>query len=335
MNTFGEIYRLTCFGESHGPAVGGVVDGVPAGIEVSVDAIQEQLDRRRPGQSSLTTARRESDRVEILSGIYEGRTLGTPIGFIIRNTDQRPADYGNLAEVYRPNHADYTYQAKYGVRDFRGGGRASARVTAAWVVGGAIAAQALSSLGIYISAGVISVGKVCGSKEEMEAEVLRAKNSCDSVGGVVECVVSGIKAGVGEPLFGKLHARLGAAMLSINAAKGFEYGAGFSSAGMRGSEMADEFYTDDDGTIHTRTNHSGGIQGGIANGEDIIFRVAFKPTPTIALPLETVDVNGNKITIEASGRHDPCVAFRAVPIVEAMAAMVVLDAVLQNRSARW
>ncbi len=335
MNTFGEIYRLTCFGESHGPAVGGVIDGVPAGINVSIEAIQQQLDRRRPGQSALTTARRESDSVEILSGIYEGRTLGTPIGFIIRNTDQRPADYGEMADVYRPNHADYTYQVKYGIRDYRGGGRASARATAAWVVGGAVARQALADLGISIAAKVVSVGGVSESKEAMEAEVLRAKNALDSVGGVVECVVSGVAAGVGEPLFGKLHARLGAAMLTINAAKGFEYGAGFASAAMRGSEMADEFYTDETGAVRTRTNHSGGIQGGIANGEDIVFRVAFKPTPTIAQPLETVDINGNKVTLEAHGRHDPCVAFRAVPVVEAMAAMVVLDAVLQNRSARW
>lgn len=335
MNTFGEIYRLTCFGESHGPAVGGIVDGVPAGIEISIEAVQQQLDRRRPGQSKLTTARRESDRVEILSGLYEGRTLGTPIGFIIRNTDQRPTDYGKIAEVYRPNHADYTYQAKYGLRDFRGGGRASARATAAWVVGGAVAAQALSMLGVNIRAEVISVGGICGSIEEMEAEVLRAKSACDSVGGVVECIVSGLPAGIGEPLFGKLHARLAEAMMSINAAKGFEYGAGFAAASMRGSEMADEFYTGDDGTVRTHTNHSGGVQGGISNGEDIVFRVAFKPTPTIALPLETVDVNGNMVTLEARGRHDPCVAFRAVPVVEAMAAMVVMDAVLQNRSARW
>lgn len=335
MNTFGEIYRLTCFGESHGPAVGGIIDGVPAGIEVSVEAVQKQLDRRRPGQSTLTTARRESDTVEILSGIYEGRTLGTPIGFIIRNTDQRPSDYGKLAEVYRPNHADYTYQAKYGLRDFRGGGRASARATAAWVVGGAVAAQALTTLGITVSARVISVGNVSGSEEDMGAEILRAKNACDSIGGVVECVISGMRAGIGEPLFGKLHARLADAMMSINAAKGFEYGAGFAASAMRGSEMADEFYSDENGSIHTRTNHSGGIQGGISNGEDIVLRVAFKPTPTIALPLDTVDMKGNKVLLEARGRHDPCVALRAVPVVEAMAAMVVMDAVLQNRSARW
>lgn len=335
MNTFGNIYRLTSFGESHGPAIGGVIDGIPAGMYVDFDAVQAQLDRRRPGQSVLTTARNEADRVEFLSGFLDGVTLGTPVGFIIRNTDQRPFDYSRMAEIYRPNHADYTYDAKYGIREVRGGGRASARATASFVVAGAIARQALETLGISIYSEVVSIGGVRGSLTEMEAAIAAAKAAGDSLGGVVSCTVSGAPAGLGEPLGGKLQAMLAHAMMSINAVKGFEYGDGFAAASMRGSAAADEFCIGDDGGVHTRTNHSGGIQGGISNGEDIVFRVAFKPVPTISSTLRTVDTHGREVDFAATGRHDPCVVFRALPIVEAMAAMVIFDAMLLNRSARF
>lgn len=335
MNTFGNIYRLTSFGESHGPAIGGVIDGIPAGMHVDFDAVQAQLDRRRPGQSVLTTARNEADRVEFLSGFLDGVTLGTPVGFIIRNTDQRPSDYSRMAEIYRPNHADYTYDAKYGIREVRGGGRASARATASFVVAGAIARQALETLGISIYSEVVSVGGVHGSLAEMEAAIAAAKAAGDSLGGVVSCTVSGAPAGLGEPLGGKLQAMLAQAMMSINAVKGFEYGDGFAAASMRGNAAADEFCIGDDGGVHTRTNHSGGIQGGISNGEDIVFRVAFKPVPTISSTLRTVDTHGREVDFAATGRHDPCVVFRALPIVEAMGAMVIFDAVLLNRSARF
>lgn len=335
MNQFGKIFRLTAFGESHGPAIGGVIDGVPAGMRIDTGAVQAQLDRRRPGQSVLTTARNEADRVEFLSGFLDGITLGTPIGFIIRNTDHRSVDYSAMSEIYRPNHADYTYEAKYGIREVRGGGRASARATASFVVAGAIARQALETLGIKISSEVKSVGGVSGSIGELEAAIAAAKCDGDSVGGVVECTVSGVSAGLGEPLGDKLQAMLAQAMLSINAVKGFEYGDGFAAADMLGSEAADEFYYDTEGVVRTRTNHSGGIQGGISNGEDIVFRVAFKPVPTIAKTLKTVDRKGVEVELAAKGRHDPCVVFRAMPIVEAMAAMVIFDAVLLNRSARF
>ena len=335
MNAFGTIYRLTTFGESHGPAIGGVIDGVPAGLAIDLAEVQKQLARRRPGQSVLTTARNEADQVEFLSGILDGVTLGTPIGFIIRNTDHRSADYNALAAVYRPNHADFTYDAKYGIREVRGGGRASARATASLVVGGAIAMQALAKTGISISAEVVAIGGITGSMAEMENEIARAKAAGDSVGGCVQCVVRGVPAGLGEPVGSKLQAMLAQAMMSINAVKGFEYGDGFASADMTGSEAADEFTTTSDGTIRTVSNHSGGIQGGISNGEDIIFRVAFKPVPTIAKTLTTVDKHGNKIELAAHGRHDPCVVFRALPIVESMAAMVIFDAYLMNRSARF
>lgn len=335
MNAFGTIYRLTTFGESHGPAIGGVIDGVPAGLAIDLDEVQKQLARRRPGQSVLTTARNEADQVEFLSGMLDGVTLGTPIGFIIRNTDHRSADYNALAAVYRPNHADFTYDAKYGIREVRGGGRASARATASLVVGGAIAMQALAKTGISISAEVVSIGGITGSIAEMENMIARAKAAGDSVGGCVQCVVRGVPAGLGEPVGSKLQAMLAQAMMSINAVKGFEYGDGFASAAMTGSEAADEFTTTSDGTIRTVSNHSGGIQGGISNGEDIIFRVAFKPVPTIAKTLTTVDKHGNKIELAAHGRHDPCVVFRALPIVESMAAMVIFDAYLMNRSARF
>ena len=335
MNQFGKIFRLTAFGESHGPAIGGVIDGVPAGMRIDIGAVQAQLDRRRPGQSVLTTARNEADRVEFLSGFLDGITLGTPIGFIIRNTDHRSVDYSAMAEIYRPNHADYTYEAKYGIREVRGGGRASARATASFVVAGAIARQALETLGIEIFSEVKSVGGVSGSIGELEAAIAAAKCDGDSVGGVVECTVRGVSAGLGEPLGDKLQAMLAQAMLSINAVKGFEYGDGFAAANMHGSEAADEFYYDTEGVVRTRTNHSGGIQGGISNGEDIVFRIAFKPVPTIAKTLKTVDRKGAEVELAARGRHDPCVVFRAMPIVEAMAAMVIFDAVLLNRSARF
>ncbi len=335
MNQFGKIFRLTAFGESHGPAIGGVIDGVPAGMRIDTGAVQAQLDRRRPGQSVLTTARNEADRVEFLSGFLDGITLGTPIGFIIRNTDHRSVDYSAMSEIYRPNHADYTYEAKYGIREVRGGGRASARATASFVVAGAIARQALETLGIEIFSEVKSVGGVSGSIGELEAAIAAAKCDGDSVGGVVECTVSGVPAGLGEPLGDKLQAMLAQAMLSINAVKGFEYGDGFAAADMHGSEAADEFYYDTEEAVRTRTNHSGGIQGGISNGEDVVFRVAFKPVPTIAKTLKTVDKKGAEVELAAKGRHDPCVVFRAMPIVEAMAAMVIFDAVLLNRSARF
>lgn len=335
MNYFGKIFRLTAFGESHGPAIGGVIDGVPAGMHIDADAVQAQLDRRRPGQSVLTTARNEADRVEFLSGFLDGVTLGSPIGFIIRNTDHRSADYSAMADIYRPNHADYTYEAKYGIREVRGGGRASARATASFVVAGAIARQALETLGIEISSEVKSVGGVSGGISEMEAAIAAAKSDGDSVGGIVECRVSGLPAGLGEPLGGKLQAMLAQAMLSVNAVKGFEYGDGFAAAAMHGSEAADEFCRDSEGAVRTRSNHSGGIQGGISNGADIVFRVAFKPVPTIAKVLRTVDRQGNDVQLGAKGRHDPCVVFRAMPIVEAMAAMVIFDAVLLNRCARF
>lgn len=334
MNTFGNIYRLTAFGESHGPAVGGVIDGLPSGLVVDFAAVQAQLDRRRPGQSVLTTARNEADRVEFLSGFLDNVSLGTPVGFIIRNEDSRSSDYDALVAVYRPNHADYTYDVKYGIRAVAGGGRASARATAAYVVGGAIARQALAQSGVDIRAEVVSVGGVVGDTAAMERVVADAKAAGDSVGGVIQCVLTGVPAGLGEPVGAKLNAMLAQAMMSINAVKGFEYGDGFASAAMRGSEAADDFYADADGTVHTRTNHSGGIQGGISNGEDIVFRVAFKPVPTIAREVSTIDKNGRPTVLAARGRHDPCVLFRALPIVEAMAAMVLFDAVLMNRSAR-
>lgn len=351
-NTFGKIFTLTTFGESHGEAVGGVVDGMPAGIEIDMEFIQTELDRRRPGQSNLTTSRKEADRVELLSGVFEGKSTGTPIGFIVRNTNQHSSDYDNLRRLYRPSHADYTYQQKYGVRDHRGGGRSSARITIARVVGGALAKLTLKQLGITVNAYTSQVGDIsldkdykaydlqsieqnavrCPDTEKaaaMEALIQQVKAEGDTIGGVITGVIKGCPAGIGEPEFGKLHAQLGAAMLSINAAKGFEYGEGFGSAIMRGSQMNDIFASKD-GKIFTKTNHSGGIQGGISNGQDIVFRVAFKPVATLLKPQETVDMEGNNTTFEAKGRHDPCVLPRAVPIVEAMAAMTVLDLYLQN-----
>lgn len=347
MNTFGNIFTLTTFGESHGEAIGGVVDGMPVGIEVDLDFIQSELNRRRPGQSSITTSRQEGDVVELLSGVFEGRTTGCPIGFIVRNTNQHSQDYENMRQMFRPSHADYTYYNKYGNRDYRGGGRSSARITISRVVAGALAKLALRQLNIQVNAYTSQVGDICLDRDyrkydlsltetnivrcpdpikaaEMVQLITQVKAEGDTIGGVITCVVKGCPAGMGEPEFGKLHAALGAAMLSINAVKGFEYGEGFDGAAGRGSEQNDVF-VNDYGKIRTQTNHSGGIQGGISNGEDIYFRVAFKPVATLLREQSTVDIDGNPTKLTAKGRHDPCVLPRAVPVVEAMAAMTILD----------
>ena len=316
MNTLGKILTLTTFGESHGPAMGGVLDGMPAGVDIDLDALQRFVDRRRTGQTAGSSTRDEQDRVEVLSGIWQGKTLGTPIGFIVRNTDARSADYDDIARCYRPNHADFTWEKKYGLRDPRGGGRASARETVARVVAGGIAIQALNKLGITIEAAACPVDT---------AELQRAMAEGDTLGGIIECTVKGAPAGLGEPLFGKLHAQLAAAMMSIPSVHGFEYGDGFELAAKRGSEVTDLFERRADGSIGTLTNHSGGIQGGISNGEDIVMRIAFKPVPTLMREVPTVDRNGNPVTLQPRGRHDVCVVPRAVPIVEAMAALVILD----------
>lgn len=350
MNTFGNIYRLTSFGESHGPGIGGVIDGCPSGIELDMRFIQSELNRRKPGQSKLTTPRKEDDEVQFLSGIYEGKTTGTPIGFIVWNKNQHSSDYDNMKEVYRPSHADYTYQMKYGIRDPRGGGRSSARETIARCVAGAIAKQILIQKGIQIHAFASQVGPIqlsgsyqdydlslteetavrCPDKEvaaQMENLIAEVKAQGDTIGGVISCVIQGAPVGLGEPAFGKLHAALGHAMLTINAVKGFEYGDGFASANYRGSERNDRFFNDN-GKINTHTNHSGGIQGGISNGQDIYFRVAFKPVATLLMEQETVNKEGEDTILKAKGRHDPCVLPRAVPIVESMAAMTILDYLL-------
>ena len=316
MNTLGKILTLTSFGESHGPAMGGVLDGMPAGVDIDLDALQRFVDRRRTGQTAGSSTRDEQDRVEVLSGIWQGKTLGTPIGFIVRNTDARSADYDDIARCYRPNHADFTWEKKYGLRDPRGGGRASARETVARVVAGGIAIQALNKLGITIEAAACPVDT---------AELQRAMAEGDTLGGIIECTVKGAPAGLGEPLFGKLHAQLAAAMMSIPSVHGFEYGDGFELAAKRGSEVMDLFERRADGSIGTLTNHSGGIQGGISNGEDIVMRIAFKPVPTLMREVPTVDRDGNPVTLQPRGRHDVCVVPRAIPIVEAMAALVILD----------
>ena len=351
MNTFGEIFRLTTFGESHGPAIGGVIDGMPAGISIDLGVVQRELDRRRPGQSALTTPRKESDRVEILSGLFEGKTTGTPIGFIIRNENQHSADYDNLRDLFRPSHADYTYYNKYGIRDHRGGGRASARETAARCVAGAFAKIALQTQGISVKAYTSQVGGIAlpgtykdydlnaiesnavrcpeaATAEKLADLIKSVKAEGDTIGGIITGVITGVPVGVGEPAFGKLHAALGAAMLSINAAKGFDYGSGFAGVTQRGSKQNDLFVADGEGHVHTLTNNSGGIQGGISNGEDIYFRVAFKPVATLLREQPTIDKDGNAATIKARGRHDACVLPRAVPVVESMAAMTLLDYLL-------
>ena len=316
MNTIGKILTLTTFGESHGPAMGGVLDGMPAGLDIDLDALQRFVDRRRTGQAIGSSKRDERDRVEVLSGIWQGKTLGTPIGFIVRNTDARSDDYNEIAQSYRPNHADYTWEKKYGIRDPRGGGRASARETVARVVAGGIAMQALARLGITVEASFSPVDP---------AELERAVKDGDTLGGIIECVVKGVPAGLGEPVFGKLHAQLAAAMMSIPSVHGFEYGDGFGMAAKRGSQVMDQFVKREDGTIGTLTNHSGGIQGGISNGEDIVMRMAFKPVPTLMREVPTIDREGNPVILQPRGRHDAWVLPRALPIVEAMAALVLLD----------
>lgn len=355
-NTFGEIFTLTTFGESHGEAIGGVVDGMPAGIIIDMDFIQSELNRRRPGQSSITTSRNEPDKVEFLSGVFEGKSTGCPIGFIVRNTNQHSNDYENMRSLFRPSHADYTYTNKYGERDHRGGGRSSARITISRCVAGALAKLVLKQLNISITAYTSQVGNIALEHNylhydltqtennavrcpdpikavEMEHLISEVKAQGDTIGGVITCVIKGCPVGLGEPEFGKLHAHLGAAMLSINAAKGFEYGEGFSCVTARGSEQNDVFINKN-GNIATATNHSGGIQGGISNGEDIYFRVAFKPVATILMQQDTVDKYGTPTTLNAKGRHDPCVLPRAVPIVEAMAAMTILDCYLLYKASK-
>lgn len=355
-NSFGHIFSLTSFGESHGAGIGGVIDGFPAGIKIDRYFIQQELIRRRPGQSAFTTPRKEKDQVEFLSGIFEGFSTGCPIGFLIRNENQRSKDYSALSHLFRPSHADYTYTHKYGVRDYRGGGRSSARETIARCVAGALAKLALQELGISIRAYTSQIGTVCLEKDyhkydlsleniesnpvrcpdekkanEMEVEIAKVRAEGDTVGGIITCVVQGCPVGWGEPVFDKLHAMLGYAMLGINAVKGFEYGEGFAMASRKGSEMNDVFYNDK-GSIRTRTNHSGGIQGGISNGEDIYFRVAFKPIATLLSKQQTVNDQGEDIKFTAGGRHDSCVIPRAVPIVEAMTAMTLLDAYLMSKT---
>jgi len=352
MNTFGNIFRLTSYGESHGAGIGGVIDGYPVGISIDMEFIQSELNRRRPGQSKITTPRKEADEVEFLSGIYEGKTTGTPIGFLIRNSNQHSSDYDNLKDIYRPSHADYTYSQKYGIRDHRGGGRSSARETIARCVGGALAKLALKQLNIEITAYTSQVGHIkleklyneydlsliestpvrCPDMEkatEMIELIEEVKSKGDTIGGVITCVIKGTPVGLGEPVFNKLHAALGNAMLGINAVKGFEYGDGFD-VNHRGSEVNDVFYNDND-RIATKTNHSGGIQGGISNGQDIYFRVAFKPVATILMHQDTINNAGENTDIKARGRHDACVLPRAVPIVEAMAAMTILDYYLLSK----
>lgn len=348
-NTFGRLFRLTTFGESHGAAIGGVIDGCPPNIQLDLEAIQRELDRRRPGQSAIVTQRKEADEAQFLSGIFEGKTTGAPIGFIVHNTNQKPDDYEHIKDVYRPSHADYVYDKKYGIRDYRGGGRSSARETISRVVGGAIARQVIPY--VKINAFTSSVGDIFIDKpyqaldfsltesnavrcpdmataSKMEEYIKQVRKDGDTVGGTITCVIQNVPAGLGEPVFDKLHAELGKAMLSINAVKGFEYGSGFCGAKMKGSEHNDLFNTDGS----TRSNLSGGIQGGISNGMDIYFRVAFKPVATLMQAQETIDRKGNIVAMQGRGRHDPCVVPRAVPIVEAMAAMVIADAVLINNS---
>ena len=355
MNSFGQIFRITTFGESHGAAIGGVIDGMPAGILVDEDFIQHELDRRRPGQSKLTTSRNESDKVELLSGIFEGKTTGQPIGFMVRNTNQHSQDYENMRDVFRPSHADYTYTQKYGIRDHRGGGRSSARETISRVVAGAFAKLALQQLGISIQAYTQQVGSIAlpgtykdydlsltesndvrcpdaSFAEKMAQLITKVKAQGDTIGGVIACVIKGCPVGLGEPAFDKLHALMGHAMLSINAVKGFEYGQGFAGVTERGSQQNDKMIPLPDGKVGFVTNRSGGIQGGISNGEDIYFRVAFKPVATLLMEQDTVNKNGEATKLTARGRHDACVLPRAVPVVEAMAAMTILDAYLLQQA---
>ncbi len=353
-NSFGEIFRITTFGESHGPAIGVVIDGCPAGLAIEEDFIQTEMDRRRPGQSAITTQRKESDTIRILSGVYEGISLGTPIAILIPNEDAKPQDYDQLETAYRPSHADYTWEQKFGIRDYRGGGRSSARETAARVAAGAIAKLLLRKSGIDIKAYVSAIGTLALDKdyssldlsmteesivrcpdpvlaEQMIELIQEVRAKGDTLGGVVTCIIQGCPVGLGEPVFDKLHADIGKAMLSINAVKGFEYGSGFAGVRLRGSEHNDSFIHNDTGQVVTKTNHSGGVQGGISNGADIYCNIAFKPVATIMQDQHTVDNSGNEITLHGKGRHDPCVVPRAVPIVEAMAALVIADHLLRSR----
>jgi chorismate synthase len=355
MNTYGTLFRITTFGESHGPSIGVVVDGCPAGLSVDETFIQEELARRKPGQSKITTQRKEDDAFKILSGVFEGKTTGMPIALVIENQDQRSKDYSHVENVFRPSHADYTYEAKYGHRDHRGGGRSSARETAARVASGAIAKLFLRSYGVTIQAFVSQVGDIKAAHyttldlSKTEDNIVRCPDATvadkmielidavrldrDTIGGLVTCVIKNTPVGLGEPVFDKLHAELGKAMLSINAVKGFEYGSGFEGITLRGSEHNDLFYTEE-GQVRTKTNFSGGVQGGISNGEDIYFNVAFKPVATIMQDQETVDKDNNPAVVSGKGRHDPCVVPRAVPIVEAMAALVIADFVLRARTSK-
>ena len=350
-NSFGTLFKLTTFGESHGEAIGGIIDGCPAGIELDLKLVQQEMDRRKPGQSAIVTQRKEADEVKFLSGIFEDKTTGTPIGFVIENANQKSKDYSHIKDVYRPSHADFTYDQKYGNRDYRGGGRSSARETACRVAAGAIAKQLLKE--VKITAYTAAVGEIFLDKPtqeldfseieknpvrcpdaatagKMESYIKDIRSQGDTVGGVVECVISNVPAGLGEPVFDKLHARLGQAMLSINAVKGFEYGSGFHGSSMKGSEHNDIF--NEDGS--TRTNFSGGVQGGISNGMDIYFRVAFKPVATLMQKQETINAGGDKVNMQGKGRHDPCVVPRAIPIVEAMAALVLADFYLLNKTSK-
>jgi len=355
-NTFGNVFTITTFGESHGKGLGVVIDGCPAGISISEDFIRKELQRRKPGQSKITTQRKEEDEFEILSGVFEGKSTGTPIAIVIYNTDQKSKDYSHIADKFRPSHADYTYHEKFGVRDYRGGGRSSARETAARVAAGAVAKLMLAQYGVSIHAYVSQAGHIrlekpyaeldfgqieanmvrcpdAATAEQMIALIDETRKNRDTIGGVVSCVAQGVPTALGEPVFDRLHAVLGHAMLSINAVKGFEYGSGFEGVSMKGSEHNDAFYREE-GKIKTRTNHSGGIQGGISNGEDIYFRVAFKPVATIMQDQDSVNTMGESTTVTGKGRHDPCVVPRAVPIVEAMCALVLADFILLNRSSK-
>jgi chorismate synthase len=355
MNIYGTLFRISTFGESHGPAIGVIIDGCPAGLMIDESFIQSELNRRKPGQSKITTQRKEDDTFKILSGVFEGKSTGTPIALVIENQDQRSKDYSHIQNTYRPSHADFTYDAKYGFRDYRGGGRSSARETAARVAAGAIAKLLLRTDGVEIGAFVSQVGELkaphytqldlsktednivrcpdATTAEKMIALIDQVRLDRDTIGGVVTGVIKNSPVGLGEPVFDKLHAELGKAMLSINAVKGFEYGSGFEGIKLRGSQHNDEF-VNEAGKIRTKTNHSGGVQGGISNGEDIYFNVAFKPVATIMQDQQTVDKEGNEATVSGKGRHDPCVVPRAVPIVEAMAALVLADFLLRSRASK-
>lgn len=354
-NTFGKLFKLTSFGESHGSMIGGIIEGCPAGLEIDKDIIQKDLDRRKPGQSKVTSSRKEDDKVQLLSGIFEGKSTGTPIGFLIPNINSKSKDYSNIKDVFRPSHADYTYEEKYGLRDYRGGGRSSARETACRVVAGSIAKQLLNNYGVKISAYVSSIGNIFADEKKVDlnkdydSNIVRCpdpnasnkminlitdlKSKGNTVGGQIKCVISGVEAGLGEPVFDKLHADLGKAMLSINAVKGFEYGSGFNASKMTGAEHNDEFIVEN-GNVSTKTNNSGGIQGGISNGEEIYFKVAFKPVATIMSKQNSINKEKNNVELSVKGRHDPCVVPRAVPIVESMAAIVLADHLLRNRTSK-